>query len=94
MIRAATIVWGAALVLAALGHSQPAAAGVVVGVSVGLPGVVVAAPPVAVVPAAPVPYYGYPYYVPGYAYPGYAAWNPYWHERWARGRHRHHGHHR
>ena len=49
MIKAATVVLGATLGLAALGHSEPAAAGVSVGVGIGLPGVVVAAPPVVAV---------------------------------------------
>jgi hypothetical protein len=84
MIKVATIALGATLGLAALAHSQPAAAGVYVGVGVAVPGVVVAAPvvpvprvvvapPVVAVGPAPV----YPYYVPG-GYARYGWGHPYW----------------
>jgi hypothetical protein len=97
MIKIATVALGATLGLAALANSQPAAAGVSIGVGVGVPGVAVAAPPVAVAPrvvvappavgVAPAPIYSYPYYAPGYV--GFGWGHPYWrgapYGRWAGG---------
>jgi hypothetical protein len=68
MVRFPTLVLGATLGLAALGLSATASAGVRVGVDVGLPVPVVAAPVVAAGPLAvayhPGPYVRGPYYGP------------------------------
>jgi hypothetical protein len=76
MHKFAAIALTAALGLAGMGYAKSADAGVVVGVGVGLPGVVVAPPAYAYPPAVGVyaPYYrGWPYYYGrGFYGPGYA----------------------
>jgi len=84
MVRFPTLVLGATLGLAALGLSATASAGVRVGVDVGLPLPVVAAPVVEAGPLAvayhPGPYVRGPYYGPrGYAgAPFYGHFGPAW----------------